>query len=434
MTEPSTALATIETGRNVDTFALAVEAWPLAERLAKSPEFVPKGMMNRPEAVLAVMLRGAELGVSPMVALAQMHVIDGRVGLSAELLRAIVLAAGHELYPQDVTNTRVTMCARRKGTTGDPIKVTWTEDDAKKAGLIGKDNWRKYQRQMLTARATAEIVRLVFPDVVGGLQAVEELWDIDGESWEDDDGAPPPPPPAKATTRKAAGATARPRKRAAPKAAEPVDEGGPPLPPLPHELHDDAPATRPQPVATDHGEASGGDSAPPPEAGVDDLATRRASQIAMKCNDLGLDRADVIYAVTQGRHTSAKAVAAEVDLATAVLEAIRQIRVGEARLDTSGDEPVIVAVDPTEVVDAEVVDDDDAPFTWEDSVGAEGLWKEQTWREYLAHKGLKLVPVIKEAKRIAAELGEPEPMNLAGLEGTSYASTLRAWCEEQAST
>lgn len=419
-TATSTALATLDppgTNGQLDTFAQAERAWPLAERLAKSPEFVPKGMLNRPEAVLAVMLRGHELTIPPMVALAQMHVVDGRVGLSAELLRALVLRAGHELWPQDISNTRVTMCARRSGTTGDPIKVTWTLDDAKTANLVGKDNWRKYPRAMLTARATAEIVRLVFPDVIGGLQAIEELWDIDGESWEEPSPGELEPPAAPQTTRKAAGATARPRKKAAPRTpAATAAPSGPPLPPLPHELDDepvDAEIVTPEPEAAD-------DAAP-----VDDLAARRAQQIAMKCNGIGIDRADLIYAVTGGRTTSAKEVTA--DEATAVLEAIRLIKVGEKGLDTSGDEPRLVDIDRTAAAEAEL-----GAGGWADTIGQEHTWTADTWRSYLSEHGLKVVAVIKEAQAIAKQQGEPLPGNLDGLHGSeSLCGLLRSWCEDQ---
>ena len=70
------------------------------------------------------------------------------------------------------------MVGRRAGE-GQPIRVTWTTDDARKAGLLNKQNWQRYPRQMLTARATSELARLIAPDSLGGLYTIEELEDGD---------------------------------------------------------------------------------------------------------------------------------------------------------------------------------------------------------------------------------------------------------------
>jgi hypothetical protein len=73
-------------------------------------------------------------------------------------------------------------------------------DDAKRANLAGKGNWKSYPRQMLAARATSEIARLLFADLLHGLsytpeevggigpydaidvtsEPAPEVWDADG--------------------------------------------------------------------------------------------------------------------------------------------------------------------------------------------------------------------------------------------------------------
>src|SRR4029077_11505190 len=75
---------------------------------------------------------------------------------------------------EENSNTRVTWAGRRTGT-DMVIRATWTMDDAKQAGLAGKHNWKSYPRQMLSARASADLVRLLFADVTGGLAAAEEV-------------------------------------------------------------------------------------------------------------------------------------------------------------------------------------------------------------------------------------------------------------------
>lgn len=147
-------------------------ALELAEAIADS-SFVPKGLRGNPPAILACIMFGDELGLGPMQSLARIAVIDGMPTLRAETMRALVLAAGHELWIDEATSTRVTVSGKRAGSTRTS-SVTWTMDDARTAGLAGKPVYRAYPRAMLTARATAELVRTVFADVVGGLPALEE--------------------------------------------------------------------------------------------------------------------------------------------------------------------------------------------------------------------------------------------------------------------
>ena len=155
---------------------LAPQAWKLAEKIAGT-EFVPGPLRGKPEAVLACILAGHEAGVGPMQALAKIHVIDGRPAMAAELMRALVLQHGHELAYEETTTTRVTAAGRRRGSE-KWTRVTWTEDDAKRGGLTGKPNWQKWPRAMLIARATAELCRMLFADVLAGISyTFEELED-----------------------------------------------------------------------------------------------------------------------------------------------------------------------------------------------------------------------------------------------------------------
>lgn len=198
----------------------------LAQEIAGT-EFVPRDLRGKPAAVTAAILYGREIGLPPMTALTQTHVIEGKPAASAEAMRALVLAAGHELVIVETTGSICTMRARRRGSS-TWTDLSWTLDMARAAGLYGgkKDNWQKYPRAMLQARCSAELIRLVFPDVVLGMVALEEL-DVDDTET-----------PAETTVSRAPAAPA-PRKRAAKKAAAappadsqpaPAAPGGMPLP------------------------------------------------------------------------------------------------------------------------------------------------------------------------------------------------------------
>lgn len=168
---------------------LAPSAWKLAEKIAGT-DFVPTALRGRPEAVLACILAGHELGIGPMQALSKIHIIEGRPAMAAELMRALVLQAGHELEYADVSITSVTAEGRRRGS-DRWTRVTWTADDVKRGQLDQKPNHRKWPRAMLIARATAELCRMIFPDVLAGISyTIEELSDGDGPAGLVDFGPP----------------------------------------------------------------------------------------------------------------------------------------------------------------------------------------------------------------------------------------------------
>lgn len=182
MTEPGTEVELARTTRttpDVDSWVPVIgQVVKLSEHVADT-EFVPGGLRGNPPAIAAAILHGRELGLPPMTALAQTHVIDGRPSLSAEGQRGLVLAAGHEIEWVEMSDASVTVRGRRAG--ADRWQsVTWTLDRARRAGIAGKKNWQGYPRAMLAARASAELCRLVFPDVVHGMMAAEELADSDG--------------------------------------------------------------------------------------------------------------------------------------------------------------------------------------------------------------------------------------------------------------
>jgi hypothetical protein len=129
--------------------------------------------------VTAAMMTGRELGFKPMASLGQFAVIQGRPALSALGLRALVQQRGHQIRVVEQTNTRAIVEGKRADDT-EWQRVTWTMDDARSRGLAGRDNWKKMPRNMMVARATSEVARLIAADAILGVAySVEELEDSD---------------------------------------------------------------------------------------------------------------------------------------------------------------------------------------------------------------------------------------------------------------
>lgn len=231
----TTDLVRRDTDSWVDVFG---SVGSLADSIART-EFVPDQLKGKPAAIVACILYGREVGIGPMQALQSIYVVNGRPTMSAELMRTQVFAAGHRIVYLEQTNTRCVVEGYRAGDDRATAKVTYTMDDAKQAKLDGKNTWRQNPRQMLAARATAELCRLAFPDAIAGLSyTADELESVDGETGEIT------PAPTRRTARRAtqpaeAVRVDQPAAETAPETPVTVDE-----PPL------DEPPPAPTPVAT----------------------------------------------------------------------------------------------------------------------------------------------------------------------------------------
>ncbi|WP_158884078.1 hypothetical protein [Amycolatopsis anabasis] len=178
----------------------------LAAQIADTP-FVPEGMRGNPAAVTAAILTGREMGLGPMTSLQHIHIIKGKPGKSAEIMRGMVLAAGHHLRDIEVTDTRVVLEGRRRDEESW-TRVTFTADQARRA----KIDLGGYPEDKLYARATTRLCRRKFADVVGGIAlTVEELEDGDYPETDAVNGPvtaptgparPNPPAPAKRTAKR----------------------------------------------------------------------------------------------------------------------------------------------------------------------------------------------------------------------------------------
>ena len=163
--------------RETDSWAEVLPAVGDLSNKISTTNFVPKAFRGKPAEIAACILTGREIGIGPMQALNKIHVIEGRPSMSAELMRSLVMAAGHEITYPVYTDDKVTAKGQRANSES-ATEVTWTMKDAQRVGVAARDTWKKYPRQMLAARATSELCRLLFPDALGGISyTVEELSD-----------------------------------------------------------------------------------------------------------------------------------------------------------------------------------------------------------------------------------------------------------------
>jgi hypothetical protein len=136
----------------------------------------------KPQQVIFIILKGYELNITPMQALADIHLVNGKPGLSVQLMISLANRSGM-LSRLDIPDANdafkageATVTAVRRDRPDSPITMTFTMDDAKKAGLSGKSGpWTQYPGQMLVNRAVSMVLRRIIPEALSGMYLAEEL-------------------------------------------------------------------------------------------------------------------------------------------------------------------------------------------------------------------------------------------------------------------
>lgn len=153
------------------------EAITLAKMIANS-ELAPKDFKGKPENCLIAIQMGAELGLAPMQAIQNIAVINGRPSMWGDAALGLVQSSGLlEWIEEKTEGTKATCTVKRVGYPSSHTS-TFSDDDAKKAGLLGKQGpWSQYQSRMRQMRARGFALRDMFADVLKGLILAEEASD-----------------------------------------------------------------------------------------------------------------------------------------------------------------------------------------------------------------------------------------------------------------
>jgi hypothetical protein len=147
----------------------------IATVLATCPFYAKMGAGG----VLAIYLAARELGLPPMMCLNKgMHVIEGAVTLSAQLMNMLIVNKGHRadvLYlTAEGCKIRFVRCDRQEGK-GDAFEYEFTLADAQRAGYMSKDNWKKSPRDMFYSRCLSGGARKFMPDALMNCYVLGEM-------------------------------------------------------------------------------------------------------------------------------------------------------------------------------------------------------------------------------------------------------------------
>lgn len=139
---------------------------------------------NIAQAVVKVMA-GAELGLAPFASMTGIHVIQGKPVLGANVIATLIKNdSRYDYQVRQMDNNAVVIAFFENGNhVGDS---SFSIDDAKAAGVTGKDTWRKFPRNMLFARAISNGARWFTPGIFGGspVYTPDEMGaDVDEEGY-----------------------------------------------------------------------------------------------------------------------------------------------------------------------------------------------------------------------------------------------------------
>jgi hypothetical protein len=140
----------------------------LAASLVKSNMFGIKDV----DQALALMSIAVAEGRHPATVARDFDIIQGRQAKKAEAMQRDSLAAGMRIEWHE--NTDEACEATFSHPTGGTVRIRWDMARAQRAGLTGKDNWKKYPRSMLRARVISEGCRTVCPMATSGMYTPEE--------------------------------------------------------------------------------------------------------------------------------------------------------------------------------------------------------------------------------------------------------------------
>lgn len=170
-TKPDTALKVVDNEYRENRVAKLImsDVRQLSEAFFASGSF--PDLKSEAQAAVKI-IAGHELGFSPVVSMTGIHFFQGKVVIGANLLASLIKDSGkYEYKITEHTNERCQVVIYQKF--GGDLKqmgvpVLYTIKDADAAGLAGKDNWKKFPKDMLFAACIRQAARRYCADILRG--------------------------------------------------------------------------------------------------------------------------------------------------------------------------------------------------------------------------------------------------------------------------
>jgi len=130
--------------------------------------------LKSPQQAYVKGLFAREHEIPVLTAMRQLYFVQGKVALEADLMKGMVVRTGTARFEYEMGEGFCNLLATRTDS-GDSYPAKWNRERAARAGLDRKDNWKKYEAEMLRHACDREACRALWPDVVGGMYTTDEL-------------------------------------------------------------------------------------------------------------------------------------------------------------------------------------------------------------------------------------------------------------------
>lgn len=161
-------------GKGIEPRTL-MEAKLVAETFLGS-DLVPKHFNSSSKFIVAVQF-GLELGFSLWQSVQNLHVVNGQIGIKSSAIGGLIRSSGKCEWMEQIFSEDSETAIVKSKRVDDPTEneSSFSIEDAEIAGLSGKDNWKKYPKDMLMYRALSRHGRHFYGDVMAGLYTTDEL-------------------------------------------------------------------------------------------------------------------------------------------------------------------------------------------------------------------------------------------------------------------
>jgi hypothetical protein len=148
--------------------------------LSVAQNLVDSGLLpshiKTPQAAVAIIMKGRELGIPAMYALSNIVVVQQKPTANAELMLALIYRDhGDEAIQIERTDAEACVLSYKRRSWTARRSFTFAIEDARRANLLKNPTWNSYPAAMLRARCISAVARAAFPDSIGGLYTPEEL-------------------------------------------------------------------------------------------------------------------------------------------------------------------------------------------------------------------------------------------------------------------
>ena len=136
-----------------------------------------RDVQNHAQAIVKVMA-GKELGIGPFQAMSGLNVIEGKIVMNAGLISTLIANSPYHRYEiKEINEKTCRLEFYKKDDQGNEKlkgESSFTIEEAIRAGLANKNNWKNFPSDMLFARAITRGARRFTPEIFAGPVYVPE--------------------------------------------------------------------------------------------------------------------------------------------------------------------------------------------------------------------------------------------------------------------